>query len=122
MRSAPSPACRLAQSHGFDPLYTGAQLPVYEIARLAKRNRIKVIVLGGSSAATDLQMRQLRQLAEIAETDSIIFTGGGAYGEISAPERVAIRHCFSMRHFCCQMEIMAGLALAFVNKAQVAEP
>lgn len=110
-------ACRLAQSHGLDPLYTGAQLPVYEIARLARQNDIRIIVLGGSSDATDLPMRQLRQLAEVVEAGSIIFTGGPAYADLTATRRVAIRHCRSMRDFCCQMEIMAGLALTFFDRS-----
>jgi methylmalonyl-CoA mutase cobalamin-binding subunit len=107
-------ACRLAQSHGFDPLYVGAQLPVYEIARLARHNAIRIIVMGGSSASSDLPMQQLRQLAEIVEAGTIIFTGGSAYETVADQRDVAIRHCRSMRHFCCQMEIMAALAQSLI--------
>ncbi|WP_137156361.1 B12-binding domain-containing protein [Rhizobium sp. FKL33] len=102
-------ACRLAQSHGFEALYIGAQLPVYEMARLAKVNGIRIIVLGGSMDAKDMAMQHLRQLAQVVDSGSIIFTGGSAYEEMDDQRRVSVRHCRTMRHFCCQIETLAAI-------------
>jgi MerR family transcriptional regulator, light-induced transcriptional regulator len=102
-------ACRLAQSHGFEALYIGAQLPVYEMARLAKVNGIRIVVLGGSMDAKDMAMQHLRQLAQVVDSGSIIFTGGSAYEELGDQRRVSVRHCRTMRHFCCQIETLAAI-------------